>query len=227
MTKTILIAVMLLFASISNAQNTRSVNKSTIPQSVVKDFARNANYVFQYGNTSFAPMVMIHFQKLGYDMGQVGVIMENLEYDPQNFDEVLKALWNNSSHDKDYMYMQFKSFGVSATTANYLAEYCREKFLKPKSENDISDSGHTLSGRNISPSSFNAEFSEGGKVVIHVKVDREGNIISKTVKSSPGSELTKIALQYLSQAKFSAAPDAPPEQSGEITLIFKHKSYDN
>ncbi len=83
---------------------------------------------------------------------------------------------------------------------------------------------HTLTGRDISPKKFSAEFNEGGKVVIRIKVDRNGNIISKAVKSSPSSALTKIALQKLSQAKFSASPNAAPEQFGEITIVFKTRS---
>lgn len=83
---------------------------------------------------------------------------------------------------------------------------------------------HTLAGRDISPKKFSAEFNEGGKVVIRIKVDRNGNIISKTVKSSPSSTLSKIALQKLEQAKFSASPDAAPEQFGDITIIFKTRS---
>jgi TonB family protein len=83
---------------------------------------------------------------------------------------------------------------------------------------------HTLVGRDISPKRFSAEFNEGGKVVIRIKVDRNGNIISKTVKSSPSSTLSKIALQKLSQAKFSASPNAAPEQFGDITIVFKTRS---
>ncbi|RYZ27210.1 MAG: TonB family protein, partial [Sphingobacteriales bacterium] len=80
---------------------------------------------------------------------------------------------------------------------------------------------HTLSGRDISPRQFSAEFTEGGRVVVRVKVDREGSIISKTVKSSPSRKLSDIALQKLAQAKFTRNPDAAPEQIGDITFVFK------
>lgn len=83
---------------------------------------------------------------------------------------------------------------------------------------------HTLSGRDISPKQFVAEFNEGGKVVVRVKVDRHGNIISKNVKSSPNRALSNIALQKLSQAKFSANPDAAPEQIGDVTFVFKTRA---
>jgi len=83
---------------------------------------------------------------------------------------------------------------------------------------------HTLSGREISPKRFSAEFNEGGKVVIRIKVDRNGAIISKSIKSSPSAALSRIALQKLSEAKFNASPNAAPEQFGEITIVFKTRS---
>jgi len=83
---------------------------------------------------------------------------------------------------------------------------------------------HTLGGRDISPRQFVAEFNEGGKVVVRVKVDRDGNIISKSVTKSPNPVLSRIALQKLSQAKFSRNPDAAPEQIGDVTFVFKTRS---
>lgn len=83
---------------------------------------------------------------------------------------------------------------------------------------------HTLSGREISPKQFVAEFNKGGRVVVRVKVDREGNIISKSVISSPDSRLSEIALQKVSQAKFSKNPSAAPEQIGDITLVFRTRA---
>lgn len=81
--------------------------------------------------------------------------------------------------------------------------------------------GHNLSGRDISPKQFAAEFREGGTVVIRVTVNREGQIVNKVVKSSPSAELTRIAMQKISQAKFSRNPNAAPEQIGDVTIKFK------
>jgi TonB family protein len=81
--------------------------------------------------------------------------------------------------------------------------------------------GHNLAGRDISPKQFAAEFREGGKVVIRVTVNREGQIVSKVVRSSPSAELTRIALQKIGQAKFSKNPNATPEQIGDVTINFK------
>ncbi len=79
---------------------------------------------------------------------------------------------------------------------------------------------HTLSGRQISPDKFEAEFHEGGKVVIHVTVDRDGNIVDRRVKSASNPELAKLALEKLRGAKFSRSEGAEPQQFGDITINF-------
>lgn len=83
---------------------------------------------------------------------------------------------------------------------------------------------HTLGRRTISPSRFEAEFNESGKVIIRVTVDKDGNIVDKRIKSSPSHRLSQLALQKLSQAKFSTSTDAAPQQFGEITIVFKTRS---
>jgi len=79
----------------------------------------------------------------------------------------------------------------------------------------------TLSGRQISPDRFEASFHEGGTVKIAVTVDRQGNIVNTRVSSSPSPELSRLALQKLSQAKFSPSTDAQPQQFGTVTIVFK------
>ena len=83
--------------------------------------------------------------------------------------------------------------------------------------------GHNLGGRDISPKTFSAEFREGGTVVIRVTVNREGQIVNKTVVSASSSELRGIALQKIGQARFSKNPDAAPEQIGLVTIKFKSR----
>ena len=80
--------------------------------------------------------------------------------------------------------------------------------------------GHTLAGRDVNPKKFEAEFSESGKVVIHVTVDRNGTIIDKRVKNSSSPKLTKVALDEISKLHFSKSDGQEPEQSGDITFSF-------
>jgi len=82
---------------------------------------------------------------------------------------------------------------------------------------------HTLTGRKITPNKFVAEFSEGGKVVIRVTVDRDGRIVGKTVKSATSAQLAKIALEKLADAKFSKSTGTEPQQFGDVTFEFKTK----
>ncbi len=81
--------------------------------------------------------------------------------------------------------------------------------------------GHTLTGREITPKRLEAEFKEGGTVVIHVTVDRDGNIVDKYVKSSSNKELTRLALEKLSKARFSKSNSTEPQQFGDVTIVFK------
>lgn len=82
---------------------------------------------------------------------------------------------------------------------------------------------HTLTGRDITPKKFEAEFNEGGKVIVKVTVDKQGNIVAKSIKSSPSRTLSNLALQKLAQAKFSPNKDAAPQQFGEITIVFRSR----
>jgi len=79
----------------------------------------------------------------------------------------------------------------------------------------------SLPGREITPNVFEAEFHEGGMVIIHVTVDKNGNIVNKYVKNGTNDQLKKIALDKLSKAHFSKSNGPEPEQSGDVTIIFK------
>lgn len=81
---------------------------------------------------------------------------------------------------------------------------------------------HSLEGRNIvvfPPK--DAKFREGGRVVVRVTVDRDGDIVNKQIKSSTNSELSPIALRKLQQVRFNKSPTAPEEQFGNIIFVFK------
>lgn len=81
--------------------------------------------------------------------------------------------------------------------------------------------GHTLTGRDISPKEFEAEFSEGGVVVIRVTVDRSGAIVDKRVVSSSSPHLTRLALDKLANARFTRSESTEPQQFGNVTIRFK------
>ncbi len=83
--------------------------------------------------------------------------------------------------------------------------------------------GHDLSGRRVIAPPLEAAFREGGKVYVRVTVDRSGKILSSTIKA-PSAELRRITEDKVRQVRFNAAPDAPEEQFGTITFVFKTRS---
>lgn len=83
--------------------------------------------------------------------------------------------------------------------------------------------GHNLSGRRVIAPPLEAAFREGGKVYVRVTVDRSGKILSSSIKA-PSAELRRITEEKIRQVRFNAAPDAPEEQFGTITFVFKTRS---
>lgn len=84
---------------------------------------------------------------------------------------------------------------------------------------------HTLSGRSII--AFpppDADFKEGGRVVIRVTVNKSGSIVNKQIISASNGELRGIALRKVDKIKFNKSDDAPQEQFGNITFVFKTRS---
>lgn len=92
----------------------------------------------------------------------------------------------------------------------------------PGSGNGIS---HNLSRRNII--AFpppEADFKEGGKVTVRITVNKAGNITNKQVISASNAEIRAIALRKIEKIKFNKSDDAPEEQFGNITFVFKTRS---
>ena len=81
---------------------------------------------------------------------------------------------------------------------------------------------HSLSGRNIIAfPPKEAQFREGGRVIVRVTVNRDGTIVNKQIVSSTNTELSPIALRKLQQVRFNKSDNAPEEQFGNITFVFK------
>lgn len=86
----------------------------------------------------------------------------------------------------------------------------------------------SLSGRSMThPPSINDESQATGKVVIQIKVDKNGNV---TYAHGPAqgsttndSHLVDLATKAAYQTKFNAASNANEEQFGNITFIFSVK----
>ncbi|MEZ5018215.1 MAG: energy transducer TonB [Flavipsychrobacter sp.] len=84
---------------------------------------------------------------------------------------------------------------------------------------------HTLGGRSIVAfPDRDAEFREGGKVVVHVTVNKLGVITNSRIKSASSAGLKKIALEKVKKIRFNKSENVPEEQFGEITFVFKTRS---
>lgn len=84
---------------------------------------------------------------------------------------------------------------------------------------------HTLRGRNIVAfPGRDAEFRESGSVIIRVTVDRQGNVVNKRIVSASNAQLRVIALEKVEKIRFNKSDNAPEEQFGNITFVFKTRS---
>lgn len=84
---------------------------------------------------------------------------------------------------------------------------------------------HTLGGRSIVAfPDRDAEFKEGGKVVVHVTVNKQGIITNSRIKSASNAGLRSIALKKVNKIRFNKSENVPEEQFGEITFVFKTRS---
>lgn len=84
---------------------------------------------------------------------------------------------------------------------------------------------HTLGGRSIvAYPNRDAEFREGGKVVVRVTVNKQGVITNSRIKSASNATLKSIALEKVKKIRFNKSENVPEEQFGEITFVFKTRS---
>ena len=80
----------------------------------------------------------------------------------------------------------------------------------------------SLSGRKmVGFPDKSAEFREGGKVVIRVTVNKAGAVVNSNILSTSNSELSAIALRKVRSVRFNKSEDAPQEQFGTITFVFR------
>ena len=70
-----------------------------------------------------------------------------------------------------------------------------------------------------------ATSNKDGNIVVEIKVDQEGNVVSARTRSRgtllDDKNLRKLCEQAAKETKFTAKPDAPELQQGTITYIFR------
>lgn len=81
---------------------------------------------------------------------------------------------------------------------------------------------HSLNNRRIiSYPEKEAVFKNGGKVVFRITVNQQGVITESSVRFAANKEIQRLAIQKLKSVKFNAAPNARPDEYGELTFEFK------
>ena len=71
-----------------------------------------------------------------------------------------------------------------------------------------------------------ATSSENGNIVVEIRVDQEGNVVSAKARAKgttlwEDKKLWRLCEQAAKKSKFTANPDAPELQQGTITYIFR------
>lgn len=80
----------------------------------------------------------------------------------------------------------------------------------------------SIAGRSlVSRPDPKAEFKEGGQVVIHVTVNRDGVVTDSRVVRAANATIRALALKKLAGVKFNKSASAPAEQFGDITFDFR------
>lgn len=84
---------------------------------------------------------------------------------------------------------------------------------------------HDIKGRHIVEfPPPEAEFKEGGRVIVRITVNRQGVITQKRIELSPNTQLSNLALKKINSIRFNESNSAAVEQFGTITFVFKTRS---
>ncbi|MHB1922424.1 MAG: hypothetical protein ACYCOO_09330 [Chitinophagaceae bacterium] len=81
---------------------------------------------------------------------------------------------------------------------------------------------YSMVGRSIVQyPSREGQFNEPGRVRMKITVDQLGNIVNFSIISADNPTISQLAKKKIKEVRFNANPDAPVEQFGEITFVFK------
>lgn len=143
-----------------------------------------------------------------------------------SMDELLENSGESSS-DSESPSEDIDSFEEINSIISKRSEKKRNALPNNSSSNKTSSVSYSLVNRThefLPPPIYLCE--QGGKIVINIEVDFEGNVISTLVNSSSTSDngcLIDHAIEYAKAAKFNRDP-SKAKQLGTITFIFQGKS---
>lgn len=124
------------YSQVKFISSAKSDKKTEYKSSEVKDalteFAKYANFEFRFGNGNFKAIMLYSIPK---PTSEIYVMMETLIENPENNIIVLKTLWNACHQDKEQLFANLISIGLSAKNSQLLIDYISNDVTLPKKDN--------------------------------------------------------------------------------------------
>lgn len=106
--------------------------QTKIPKNINDEFGYTIIMSYRQGQ-NVAVLINDGLRKAGYNMMDMGEIVESIMYNTKNRDIILKIFHDYLGSDSEYLYMNLSSLGISATSSKYLTNYIvGEKYKSEK-----------------------------------------------------------------------------------------------
>ena len=131
MKKILFTTLIILFVCIKGNAQTK------MPKNISDDFAYSIIYSYKnrYENTGI--FIMQNLRRKGYDPMDIDVLVESIVDNIKNRNIILEIFHDYFGKDKEYLYANLVSLGISATNSKYLTDYIiEEKYKSPNVKND-------------------------------------------------------------------------------------------
>ena len=138
MKKTLLLFVVLFFGISGYSQ-------SDIPKDISNEFGYAFIDNYKYGNGNTRVFVMNNLQRKGYNQIDIDVIVESIISNKKNREIVLQVFADFFSN-REYLYANLRSLGISAASSKYLTDYILNKknVIKESKSNVIKESNSNI-----------------------------------------------------------------------------------
>lgn len=209
------------------------INAQTkMPKNVNDEFAYSVIENYKYGNGNTRLFIMQKLREKRYSPMDIDVLVESIWTNTKNRNIILEVFHNYFGKEREYLYANLKSLGISATSSKYLTDYIIEEKYKPT---QIVNSDPKNTTQNTSGYSFDKRYTvtkptpkytclESGKVIVEITVDREGNTIKAIAGIKGTTNTAKCLLDASKEAalntKWNSDENAPEAQIGKIVYNF-------
>ena len=102
-----------------------------LPTNINNEFASILidNYNYRYSNTKI--FIIQKLQRRGMKPMDIDVLVESIAENSKNRNIIFEIFKEYFGNNKENLYMNLKSLGISATTSKYLTDYILEEKYKP------------------------------------------------------------------------------------------------